>query len=388
MDDITRTIERALAAAGLGGRERASGRLLDTIRRSLAQAGVATPPSPAPAHATSHDAAEADAADQDVIDIDDPTPVAARPAGAGEGRFRAFEHRSPHGRRGYKLFVPSAAAAGTPLPLLVMLHGCKQNPDDFARGTRMNELAEAQGWIVAYPGQARSANGANCWRWYEPGQQARDGAEPSIIAGIVRDVAARHAVDRRRIYVAGLSAGAAMALILAETHPELFAAVGVHSGLPRGAAHDVPSAFAAMRDGASATTPAAAGLGGDAARRAAVPTIVFHGEADATVSAVNGSAVVRRAVTALAQARGPLRTEVDLRHCNGRRCRLTTHVDGDGTPMVEHWSVQGLGHAWFGGSPAGSYAVPEGPCASRELLRFLALHRLPATDASVDGTAG
>lgn len=338
LDEITRTIERALAAAGLEGRPGMPAAVRRTIHEALQQAGLARARMPEPAAATA-------------------------PPPAGDGRFTAREHAGPHGRRAYKLYVPARCDGTRAVPLVVMLHGCKQDPDDFARGTRLNRWADEQGFIVAWPAQSGSANGSNCWRWFEPQEQVRGGSEPSIIAGIVDEVCAGHPVDRDRVYVAGLSAGAAMALILAETWPQTFAAVAAHSGLPRGAAHDVASAFAAMREGAAGR----AAPGG-----AAVPTIVFHGQADSTVAPANGEAVAARAVALLQAQRGPLERRHLADADGGGTC--IRHLDRDGLPVVEHWSVPGGGHAWFGGSAAGSFTSPAGPDASREMLRFFALH--------------
>ena len=266
-------------------------------------------------------------------------------------------HASPQGQRSYKLYVP-ASYDGTPRALLVMLHGCTQSPDDFARGTRMNVLAEEHGFVVAYPGQSQSANASRCWNWFNASDQQRDGGEPALIAGITRDVMREFAIDPRRVHVAGLSAGGAMAAILGAAYPELYAAVGVHSGLAPRAAHDMPSAFAAMRSG---------GVHAIASARQ-VPTIVFHGDADATVHPANGDQVIE-------QARGPAALH--------RRSEAGTSADGvaytrsiessaDGRPRLEHWLLHGAGHAWSGGDPSGSFVAPRGPDASREMLRFFA----------------
>jgi poly(hydroxyalkanoate) depolymerase family esterase len=241
-----------------------------------------------------------------------------------------------------------------------MLHGCTQSPDDFAAGTRMNELAEEQGFLVAYPEQTRSANSSRCWNWFNPGDQRRDGGEPALIAGITRQIMRDHPVDTRRVYVAGLSAGGAAAAIMGATYPDLYAAVGVHSGLACGAASDMMSAFTAMRQGMS---PTAAGP-----RRsgAAVPTIVFHGDRDTTVSPVNGDQV-------LAQAEAASKLHTMVRNGTapgGIGYTCTVRTDDGGRPMSEHWVLHGAGHAWSGGSPAGSYTEPRGPDASREMMRF------------------
>jgi poly(hydroxyalkanoate) depolymerase family esterase len=261
-------------------------------------------------------------------------------------------------RRDYKLYIPPAAgAAALPLPLVVMLHGCTQDAGDFAVGTAMNELARAQGWYVLYPEQSPQANPQRCWNWFKHNHQVRDRGEPATLAGMTRAVMAQHAIDPRRVYVAGLSAGGAMAAILGDAYPDLYAAVGVHSGLATGAAKDVPSAFGAMKSGSHGRRGAASG----------VPTIVFHGDGDHTVHPVNGSEVIAasvRAGTAVETEQG--------RTAGGRRYTRELHRAADGKVVAEHWVVHGAPHAWAGGSAKGSYTDPSGPDASAQMLRFFA----------------
>ena len=237
----------------------------------------------------------------------------------------------------------------------MMLHGCTQSPDDFALGTQMNVAAEMSGCLVAYPEQIASANHSRCWNWFLPADQVRDRGEPALIAAITREVMRDHDVDPRRVFVAGLSAGGAAAAIMGVTYPDLYAAVGVHSGLACGAAHDVASAFAAMRDGGPAPR---VGRG--------VPAIIFHGDRDTTVHPRNADAVFEQL-----KPTATLTPRVsDGRAPNGRAFQRTEYLDGRGRTAMERWSVQGLGHAWSGGSAAGSYTDPSGPDASREMLRF------------------
>jgi poly(hydroxyalkanoate) depolymerase family esterase len=282
------------------------------------------------------------------------------PAGA---KFETYDFANEAGSRRYKLYVPSRYKGGA-LPLVVMLHGCTQSPDDFAAGTRMNECAEEQGLLVAYPSQPKSANLSKCWNWFEGSEQRRGHGEPSLIAGITRQIMRDFAVDSGRVYVAGLSAGGAAAAIMGATYPDLYAAVGVHSGLACGAARDLPTAFAAMRNGGGAAAPSARGS------RTAVPTIVFHGDGDKTVNPVNGDQVIAQAT---------LRTDLETtvvrgRSAGGMSFLRTIQSDESGRSMLEQWVLHGGGHAWAGGSPGGSYTDPRGPDASREMVRFFLQH--------------
>jgi poly(hydroxyalkanoate) depolymerase family esterase len=282
------------------------------------------------------------------------------------GRFVRASYSNRSGTRAYKTYVP-ARSKRQPRPLVVMLHGCKQNPDDFAAGTRMNELADEIGFIVAYPEQASAANVSRCWNWFQSADQQRDGGEPSLIAGITRDVIARYNVDPRRVYVAGLSAGGAMAAIMGHAYPDLYAAIGIHSGLAYAAARDIPSALAAMRGRRPPSNPR-----GGASTFQAVPTIVFHGDVDTTVHPRNGEQVIAQATPVgddlVTPAFGPQTVEIGEE--SGRRYTRTTQADSSGKPALEHWLVHGAGHAWSGGSVNGSFTDPRGPDATRAMLRF------------------
>ena len=275
--------------------------------------------------------------------------------------FAAVSYTNAAGTREYKLYVPGKSHGG-PLPLVVMLHGCTQSPDDFAAGTRMNMLAEEQGCLVAYPAQPASANAKKCWNWFKPEDQHRDQGEPSLIAGITRQIMRDHPVDPSRVYIAGLSAGGAAAAVMGSVYPDLYAAVGVHSGLPAGSASDLPSAFAAMRQGSQASGQ----------RSQLAPTIVFHGDQDTTVNPRNGDAVVASVIRSATGLRSTLQHGQTP---GGLAYSRSVHAGPSGRVLCEQWTIHGAGHAWSGGSPSGSYTDQRGPDAAREMLRFFAAHR-------------
>ena len=240
---------------------------------------------------------------------------------ADGAQFLGRSYACAAGRRSYKLYVPSRQHAGR-RPLVVMLHGGTQSPDDFAAGTRMNALAEEHGFLVAYPSQCKSANPSLCWNWFKPEDQKRGAGEPSIIAGITNEIVSAYDIDPQRVFVAGLSAGGAMAAVMGATYPEIYAAVGVHSGLPYRSATDVVSAFAAMRG------------------------VEAQDKTDDNVE------------------RAKARSSASRTHTR------TVTRDKTGTVVVEQWLIHGSGHAWSGGSADGTYTDPHGPDASREMLRF------------------
>lgn len=314
----------------------------DLVQRTLAQHGLGLPdrgPAFQPPFAPSGRPAA------------DPVPPGARITG---DRFSCAA-----GSREYLAYVPASATQGVQ-GMIVMLHGCTQTPADFARGTGMNALAEKHRLVILYPHQSRGENAQSCWNWFSVGDQRRGRGEPEILAQMALELARRHAVPRDRIFVAGLSAGAAMAVILGQTHPDVFAAVGAHSGLPLGAARDVASAFAAM----NGSGPSDAGPRRDAKP---TPTIVFHGSADRTVHPVNGERIA-----AATLASGPEQTMLERKtgtaRTRGYSREITTLLDG--SILLEHWVVDGLGHAWSGGKPGGSYTDLQGPDASAEMVRF------------------
>ncbi|ATD66699.1 esterase [Luteimonas chenhongjianii] len=348
------TLRRAWSSAGLEGDGSPAATIRRTIDEALASAGLAP--------ATG---ARADAPTDTAQARGEPAREQTETArGRGTSSVIAFQH--PAGARTYTLYVPPGLdeTTGDGVPLMVMLHGCTQTPDDFATGTRMNALADIHGVLVAYPEQTARDNGSRCWNWFRAQDQQRGDGEPAVLAGIVEDIARRHRVDPRRVYVAGLSAGAAMAVILGRTYPDVFAAVGAHSGLPFAAARDMPGAFAAMQ-GHGATRRTDSGAQGTR-----VPTIVIHGTADRTVAVDNGRAIVDDAIAAGAGAR-PLQPATSTRSTmGGRDVTRTGYRDEEGREWVEYIEIEGAGHAWSGGDPTGSHTDATGPDASALILQF------------------
>ena len=372
---INATIQRALASAGLDTTTGPMHGVTETIRRALASGGLAEAAPGGDSESVIDVAARVVPAGEDTIQAGDGEP-SIRQAQQRPGSFEAHEFSNQAGSRTYKVYVP-ARESDAPRAMVVMLHGCTQSADDFAAGTQMNRLADEHGFLVVYPEQAAQANASKCWNWFKPQDQRRGAGEPSLIAGIVGEVARRHGADPRRIYVAGLSAGAAMAVVLGETYPELFAGVGAHSGLPYGSAHDIPSAMAAMKGGRSGmpglkNVPGAAGSPRRKAAQA-VPVIVFHGDRDHTVQSTNGAHIVQQAQDAHGAQAGDTawraRTESGITP-GGRRFSRTVHAGPDGQTRIESWTLHGAGHAWSGGHASGSYTDSTGPDASAEMVRF------------------
>ncbi len=326
--------------------------------------------------------------DADVVERA-PKEQAANPASASATQAKAAPSAPPSGdlwldgsytHQGrtldYKLFVPGSSAAAAPViprPLIVMLHGCTQGAADFATGTQMNALAREQGALVLYPEQSARANPQKCWNWFKPQHQARGRGEPAVIAALTQSIIDTYHVDAARVYVAGLSAGGAMAAILGHEYPELYAAVGVHSGLPHGAATDVMSALSAMRSGGAANGA------GATVTAYTPPTIVFHGDADPTVHVSNGQAVVSAACQSAANGT-PLSTATSQgRSEQGQGFTRTVYANAAGHGVAEYWQLHGAGHAWSGGGALGTYTNPKGVDASAEMLRFFMAHQVPSS---------
>ncbi|HEY2462816.1 MAG TPA: PHB depolymerase family esterase [Steroidobacteraceae bacterium] len=297
---------------------------------------------------------------------------------AASPNFKSFVEGSfanSHGSRRYKLFIPSGKAA-KPLPLLVMLHGCLQDPDDFALGTRMNAIAEQQRIFVLYPEQSEAANQTRCWNWFNAAHQRRDLGEPSIIAGMTRELIRSYDIDARRVYIAGMSAGGAMAAIMAANYSDLYAAVGIHSGIPYGAARNFLAAIAAMKDGAAS---------GARLPSKSIPLMVFHGDQDLMVNSHNGAQIVAQWLGGPAPH---LRQEISTARADegsGRAFTRTLYRDRTGRTVAENWLVHDAGHAWSGGGTAGSFTDPLGPDASREMVRFFSAVSEDAVSATTGG---
>lgn len=343
------------AAANLARSGSAASFANDLVQRTLAQHGLAPQPDGNAPAATPATLPPKKARFLQGTGEVQSRSAATMPNGA---TFTAEHFSCAAGDRRFLTYVPASASDGLQ-GLVVMLHGCTQTPEDFAAGTRMNELAEEHRLAIVYPHQSRGENAQSCWNWFRRGDQLRDRGEPAILAGLAEQVAARHILPAGKVFVAGLSAGGAMAAILGDTYPEVFSAVGVHSGLPVGSAKDVPSAFAAM-----AGNPMLRSSGKQAG---STRTIVLHGLADSTVHPGNGEEIVKQVLDA-----GPtqtLQTEVRAQD-KGRSYTRRATTDSAGTVLAEHWEIDGLGHAWSGGSPAGTYTDSQGPDASAEMIRF------------------
>lgn len=363
---FTKTLLKASRMTGVG-------RLMDATR--LIQRALqgplqdrATAPShaqPATPFSTRRETpSSADVTDAVIVPAPEPADGPSGPATFAEHSFTFEGQKHP-----YRLYIPAAPADATrpalSMPLIVLLHGCKQDAKDFARGTSMNELAAKHGCMVLYPEQLTKANGGRCWNWFEPGHQQLGRGEPGMIAALTsRVLAEQHGADPSRVYIAGLSAGGAMAAVVAGLYPDIFAAVGIHSGLASGAAQDLISAFSAMRHGARGQT------------KTALPTIVFHGSGDKTVHPDNGDYISDAAAAALKASGLPLvESHATVGGAAGPATEKTVYRMPDGPSYVEHWRVDAGPHAWSGGNAAGSFTDPDGPSASAAMLAFFLQHK-------------
>jgi len=302
------------------------------------------------------------------------------------GIWQQYTYNGPAGSRPYFVYTPASYQVGTAVPLIVMLHGCTQTPADFAAGTQMDQLADQKQFIVVYPQQTSTYNQEKCWNWFDSADQSRGNGEPAIIAGIVQAVeqtTSQWTIDTHRIYAAGLSAGAAMTVILGATYPDIFAAIGVQSGLEYQAATSSTEAYTALRQGGpdpARQGQAAYNAMGSAAR--VVPTITFHGTSDYLVYPINGEQVVRQWMQTdhlashnayNASFNSPTST-TNGQVAGGHSYSVYTWNDNNGNEVQEYWLVNGMGHGWSGGSSSGTYTDPQGPGATQAIYNFFMSH--------------
>jgi poly(hydroxyalkanoate) depolymerase family esterase len=309
-------------------------------------------------------------------------PLFARTAHASSGTWHSFTYVSSLGARNYFVYTPANYQPGTPVPMIVMLHGCTQTVSDFAAGTQMNALADQKQFIVVYPQQSSLANASLCWNWFYPINQYRNSGEAGIIGGITQVVeqdTTDWTINTHRVYLAGISAGAAMSVILGAAYPDLYAAIGVHSGVEYQAATSAPAAILAQLSGG----PDPAGQG-DAAYSTmgshahVVPVIVFHGTADTVVAPLNGDQVVQQWMQTDFRASGGSyhasfaapSTTTPGQVSGGHSYTVRTWNTASGQEIQAYWTINGMGHAWSGGSSAGSFTDPAGPSATQALYTF------------------
>ena len=374
------------------------GRLMDATRliqkallKSVSAATAGHADADVPVHRTKQKAANDTVSD---VEVKEPAHEVSRDAGipvevfVPRARKAAFTKKTflfDGEHYPYRLYIPAmpitpevarASSAQAAMPLIVLLHGCKQDAQDFAHGTAMNALAEQHGFMVLYPEQISKANSQMCWNWFEPDHQQLGRGEPGMIAALTQYVIASYqagdgdsdsvlaVADPSRVYIAGLSAGGAMAAVVAGLYPDVFVALGVHSGLPAGAAQNLLSALAAMR------------LGAKGEGVSALPTIVFHGCADKTVHPDNGENISDAAVAAFtASGQSLARKSISVGDGKEQNTKRITYRGDDGLSYVEHWQINEGPHAWSGGDAKGSYTDPDGPSASEAMLAFFMQHK-------------
>jgi poly(hydroxyalkanoate) depolymerase family esterase len=300
--------------------------------------------------------------------------------------WQQYLYEDPDGSLPYFVYTPENYQIGTAVPLIVLLHGCTQTAVDLAASTQMNSLADQHQFIVVYPQQLKANNRYICWNWYEPANQSRGSGEPAMIAGIVQTMkqnSTRWTIDEHRVYVAGISAGGAISVILGATYPDIFAAIGVHSGLEYRAAITLKSVLRVSQRGGP--DPVQQGLlaynaMGDFAR--VVPTIVFQGVNDYIVNSVNGDQVIQQWMRTDALASDGTydatfsspSTVTNGKVPGGRVYTVYTWNDNNGNELQEYWKVNGLGHAWSGGSRGIAYSDHQGPDASLAMYTFFMNH--------------
>lgn len=320
-----------------------------------------------------------------------PAGGVSSPAGvAAPGRWVSGEYTNAAGTRKYQLYLPAGYDASRTHMLVVLLHGCTQDAADIARGTRIAEHADRDGFIALLPEQPESANAKKCWNWYDPAHQARGAGEPSIIDGMTAKVIAGYPVDPERVHLAGISAGAGMAALVAVAYPETYASVAFHSGIAWRGATNVMAALGVMAKGPSATEAdtlgarAAAAMG---ARKRAIPALVIHGGSDKVVNPANAAALARQWTRMNASVRPLDDAPIALQDAAGNNERSgeangyhwTRASFGAGEAVVDELIIAELGHAWSGGSSTGTFTDEHGPDATGEIVRFFTEH--PRTGA-------
>ena len=272
----------------------------------------------------------------------------------------------------YRLFIPTVVAQ-RPMPLLVLLHGCTQDATDFATGTAMNAIAQEKGIAVLYPSQTARSNVNKCWNWFEPAHQRRGAGEPAALSALTRQICSSYACNPKQVFVAGMSAGGAMAVVLGEQYPELYSAVGVHSGLPSGVASNVMQAMSAMNGGSDSMVrpphTAPIQLRDATAPSRVQPFIIFHGDQDATVSSANAQGIIENCLMRAEDLAGPFVSK-SLPAAGGGTATVTTYSNSEQEIVCEYWRIHAAGHRWSGGNPAGSHTDATGPNASAEMIRF------------------
>ncbi|MCW3066878.1 MAG: hypothetical protein JWN32_4050 [Solirubrobacterales bacterium] len=299
-------------------------------------------------------------------------------ATAGTGALTSGDYTGAAGNQHYELYIPSTYKAGTAVPLVVALHGCTQTADQFRLLSRWDTLAEAKGFIVVFPQQDPNANQLKCWDFYQDGSMHRSAGEPARIAAVTSMIEQKYSVDPHRVYAAGLSAGGAMASVMAATYPDLFAAIGIGSGCEYAATATCAGYKSA--DPAQAAQQAYKEMG---AHAHPMPFIAFEGDADTTVPPVNADQLVQQWLTTddLADD-GTLNGSVPSAPANttqgqvqgGRSYTIRTYGNHNHAELAQYWTVHGMNHAWSGGNPSQSYADPSGPDETAAMYAFFASH--------------
>ena len=300
--------------------------------------------------------------------------------------WQKYTYQNSTSSHPYFVYTPETYHVGKTVPLLVMLHGCTQSAEDFAAGTRMNQLAEKYGFIVVYPQQTHKANRTLCWNWFRSAHQVRNRGEPAIIAHMVQAIrqnTSHWTIDSNQIYVVGASAGAAMAVILGATYPDIFAAIGVHSGIEYQAVTNITSALNVMRQrGPDPVLQGKRAYEAMGSYQRVVPMIVFQGTRDRVVPPIIGDQLVQQWMQTnhlashglyVADFTNPT-TTTSGQVPGGYAYTVYTWKDTKGNDVQTYWKIQGLGHAWSGGSPNGSHTDPRGPNASVAMYQFFMNH--------------